>query len=334
MNNLHLIEDEPKNVQQQVPINFGTMQPTSAVLADYLDVMEKRRSGVKTHLGTGIASLDAAIPGLCENGELVIVAGRPGMGKTSLGYQLLLSAAHQQKSAFFFSLEMSNVQIMERHLAAFADVPVLKLRNPGQLDEDEELRISVTMSEFGDLPLLVDQTPKSIDEIVSQTKFCSANLAADGRPPLGLILVDYLTIVAPSSSKSTNDLEIKEICRKLKALAKELRVPVVALAQLNRSLEQRQDKRPMMSDLRESGSIEQEADEILFIYRDEVYKPDSPEKGTAQIYTGKRRMLEMGSAKLKFDGPRMMFCDLDTPAKASAPAATKKGGSNDWNWHK
>lgn len=331
----HLVEDEPRNVQQlENPVRFGSMKRSESLLEVFEEAMQKRRSGIKTHIETGVAALDKGVPCLLEEGSLVVVAGRPGMGKTSLGYQFLLAAANQNRSAFFFSLEMSDLQIVERHVAAHADVGILKLRDPATLEEDEELRIAVSLRQFADLPLLIDEKPKAIDEIVSLARINAANLAAAGMPPLGLILVDYLTIVAPSRAQSTNDLEIKEIARQLKALAKELKVPVVALAQLNRSLEQRPNKRPVMSDLRESGAIEQEADEILFIYRDEVYNPDSTEKGVAEIITGKRRMFDQSTVKLKFDGPHMMFCDLDTPAKASAPAATKKGGSNDWNWHK
>lgn len=317
-------DDEPINVQQsENPISFGTMKRPGELVDAFIEVMEKRKAGIKTHLDTGVAALDAAVPCLLEEGNLIVVAGRPGMGKTSLGYQFLLSAAHQNKSAFFFSLEMSDLQIMERHIAAHANVSILKLRNPSSLNNDDELRIAVALRQFADLPLRIDEKPKSIDEIMTLARTNSANLCAAGSPPLGLILVDYLTIVSPSQTKATNDLEIKEITRKLKALAKEMKVPVVAICQLNRSLEQRTNKRPMMSDLRESGAIEQEADEILFIYRDDIYNPDSPEKGVAEIITGKRRMFEQATVKLKFDGARMTFCDMDSVIK---PAATREKG--------
>lgn len=328
--NQHL-DDEPKKVQQ-VQVNFGSMKRAESLVTIFEEAMAKRRSGIKTHIETGVAALDLAIPCLLEEGNLVVVAGRPGMGKTSLGYQLLLAAARlQNKSAFFFSLEMSDLQIIERHVAAHAGVGILKMRNPAKLDDEEEMRIAVSLSEFSSLPLLIDEKPKSIDEIVTLSRLNSANLSANKMPPLGLILVDYLTIVTPSQSKGTNDLEVKEVARKLKALAKEMRVPVVALAQLNRSLEQRTNKRPQMSDLRESGSIEQEADEILFIYRDEVYNPDTPAKGVAEIITGKRRMFDQATVKLKFDGSRMMFCEIDRQSQNQASAVEykkSKGGRN------
>lgn len=328
--NRQYIDDEPKNVQQ-VQVNFGTMKRSTSLVEVFEEAMAKRRSGIKTHIETGVAALDLAIPCLLEEGNLVIVAGRPGMGKTSLGYQFLLSAPLQNKSAFFFSLEMSDLQIVERHVAAHAGVGILKLRNPAELGEEEEMRIAVALNQFSELPLLIDEKPKSIDEIVTLAQTNAANLSVTGMPPLGLILVDYLTIVTPSQSKGTNDLEVKEVARKLKALAKELKVPVVALAQLNRSLETRTNKRPQMSDLRESGAIEQEADEILFIYRDEVYNPDTPEKGVAEIITGKRRMFDPAVVKLKFDGPRMMFCELDKPIPKQTTAheyKKAKGGRN------
>lgn len=321
--------DEPRNVMQlENQISFGSMKRSEGLLEVFEEAMRKRRSGIKTHIETGIAALDLAIPCVLEEGNLVVVAGRPGMGKTSLGYQLLLAAPRQNRSAFFFSLEMSDLQIVERHVAAFANVSVLKLRNPTELDNDEELRIADALRQFADLPLLIDEKPKSIDEIMNLVRANAAKLAAAGMPPLGLVLVDYMTIVSPSHPKSTNDLEIKEIARQLKALAKELKVPVVALAQLNRSLEQRSNKRPVMSDLRESGAIEQEADEILFIYRDEIYSPGTNEKGKAEIITGKRRMFEQATVKLKFDGSRMIFCDPDVPTSPNTTSRKSSGGRN------
>jgi len=322
--------EETKNVLQ-VQLSFGGMKQPETLVAVYEEAIAKRKSGIKTHVETGIAALDLAVPHLNEEGNLVVVAGRPGMGKSSLGYQFLLAATRQNRSAFFFSLEMTYLQIVERHVAAYAGVSILKLRNPNELSEDEELRIAVALRQFAELPLLIDDKPKSIDEIVTLARTNAASLNEVEMPPLGLILVDYLTIVSPSQSRSTNELEIKEITRKLKALAKELKVPVIALSQLNRSLELRQNKRPQMSDLRESGSIEQEADEILFVYRDDVYNPDTHEKGVAELITGKRRMFDKATVKLKFDGPRMLFCDPDMQPQKQTTAtkySSAKGGRN------
>jgi replicative DNA helicase len=310
MNNISLLEDEPINVQQ-IPIKFGNLKQTVAVLEVFNEVMQKRRSGIKTHVDTGIARLDEAMPSLLEAGDFIILAARPSMGKSALGYQILTNVARSGKSTFFFSIEMSNVQIVERHIAASIGLSVQKLRNPESLTDDEELGLAAALKDFSSLPMFIDEKPKTINEITAETKVNSAKLASAGMPPLGLILVDYLTIVQPSERAGTNELEIKEICRKLKSLAKELQVPVIALAQLNRKLEERPNKRPLMSDIRESGQIEQEADSIIFLYRDDIYNKDTPEKGVAEIIAGKRRMFELATAKLRFDGERMQFCELD-----------------------
>lgn len=309
--------------------DFGTLRPTSDSINSFLSVLEKRRSGIKTHVDTGIASIDGAMPCLLDETNLVILAARPAMGKTSLGYQIGSNIAKTfEKSVFFFSIEMSEVQVVERHIVAETGLSVLQLRNPLQLSKEQERQLSVALSNFSELPLLVDETPKSIDQIVSETKICSANLCAAGLPPLGLILVDYLTIIDSSEKKGNNELEVKDICRKLKALAKEIKVPVLCLAQLNRSLESRPNKRPMLSDLRDSGAIEQEADEILFIYRDEVYNEDTPDKGIAEICAAKRRNFDRATVRLNFIGERMIFTDESTRKMAMKPA--QGGNNNDW----
>lgn len=323
MNSISNFEDEPINVQQ-IPVSFGNLKQTAVVLEAFNEVMQKRRSGIKTHVDTGIASLDAVMPSLLEAGDLIIMAGRPGMGKSAMGGQILTNVARSGKSAYFFSIEMSNVQIVERHIAAYAGLSVHKLRNPEVLTDEEELGLATALNDFSSLPIFIDEKPQTIDEITTATKLNAANMAAIGMPPLGLILVDYLTIVQPSERAGTNELEVKEICRKLKSLAKELQVPVIALAQLNRKLEDRLNRRPLMSDIRESGSIEQEADSIVFLYRDEVYNKDTPEKGVAEVIAGKRRMFELATVKLRFDGGRMQYCDLDA---APASKTRKRNGA-------
>lgn len=321
-NTLHLI-DEPRNVQQE-PINFGSLANSAALADHFLGVLDKRRSGIKTHADTGIASLDAEVPCLLEDGDLTVVAARPGMGKTCFGVQLMGSVAQQGKSGIFFSLEMSYLQLVERHIAAATGLSLLKLRNPLMLTADDEKVMAKALSDFGSMQILVDETPKTIDELVEATIKAKISLEAAGMPKLGVILVDYLTKIYPSRHASTNDLEIKEISRKLKDLAKMLQVPVIALAQLNRSVEQRPNKRPIMSDLRESGTIEQDADTILFLYRDEVYDPDTKDKGVAEVIVGKRRMFDLATVKLAFEGARFRFGEL---GRCTSEQYARKSGS-------
>ncbi|WP_029822298.1 replicative DNA helicase, partial [Vibrio parahaemolyticus] len=259
-----------------------------------IELLYKTPQDGVTGVDTGFTDLNKKTAGL-QGSDLVIVAARPSMGKTTFAMNLCENAAMQQdKPVLIFSLEMPAEQLMMRMLASLSRVDQTKIRT-GQLDDEDWARISSTMG------ILMQKKNMYIDDSsgLTPTEVRSrARRVAREHGGLSMIMVDYLQLMRVPSLTDNRTLEIAEISRSLKALAKELNVPVVALSQLNRSLEQRADKRPVNSDLRESGSIEQDADLIMFIYRDEVYHPDSPYKGTAEIIIGKQRNGPIGSVRL------------------------------------
>lgn len=310
-------------------VSFGSLKKTGEISHRYQEVLAKRRSGIKSHVDTGLKSIDEALPCLLDETNLIILAARPAMGKTALGQQIGENVANAGRTVCFYSLEMSETQVIERSIVRNTGISMLQLREPQNLSLTNTEKLNDAINIFNNLPLLIDESPKSIDEIVVSVKENALKIAEDGMPKLGLILVDYLTIVSPStkSKGSTRELEVSDICRKLKALAKSQKVPVLCLAQLNRSVEARINKRPMMSDLRESGSIEQEADTILFIYRDDMYNPESAEKGIAEIYAGKNRSFGIGGVKMKFVGEKMKFTETDEIEKVEAAKYKKASQS-------
>lgn len=263
-----------------------------------------------TGVSTGFNDLNKKTAGL-QPSDLVIVAARPSMGKTTFAMNLCENAAmDSDKPVLIFSLEMPSEQIMMRMLASLSRVDQTKIRT-GQLDDEDWARISSTMG------ILMQKKNMFIDDSsgLTPTELRSrARRVARDSGGLSLIMVDYLQLMRVPGMQDNRTLEISEISRSLKALAKELQVPVVALSQLNRSLEQRADKRPINSDLRESGAIEQDADLIMFIYRDEVYHPDSTMKGTAEIIIGKQRNGPIGSVRLTFQGQFSRFDNYAGPA--------------------
>ena len=263
-----------------------------------------------TGVNTGFSDLNKKTAGL-QGSDLVIVAARPSMGKTTFAMNLCENAAmDQDKPVLIFSLEMPADQIMMRMLASLSRVDQTKIRT-GQLDDEDWARISSTMG------VLMEKKNMFIDDssALTPTEIRSrARRVAREHGGLSMIMVDYLQLMRVPALSDNRTLEIAEISRSLKALAKELNVPVVALSQLNRSLEQRADKRPVNSDLRESGSIEQDADLIMFIYRDEVYNPESSLKGIAEIIIGKQRNGPIGSVRLTFQGQFSRFDNYAGPA--------------------
>ncbi len=275
-----------------------------------IEILYKTPQDGVTGVNTGFTDLNKKTAGL-QGSDLVIVAARPSMGKTTFAMNLCENAAMEQdKPVLIFSLEMPSEQIMMRMLASLSRVDQTKIRT-GQLDDEDWARISSTMG------ILMEKKNMYIDDSsgLTPTEVRSrARRIARERGGLSLIMVDYLQLMRVPSLSDNRTLEIAEISRSLKALAKELNVPVVALSQLNRSLEQRADKRPVNSDLRESGSIEQDADLIMFIYRDEVYNPDSALKGTAEIIIGKQRNGPIGSVRLTFQGQYSRFDNYAGPA--------------------
>ncbi|MGP1930539.1 MAG: replicative DNA helicase [Arsenophonus sp. ET-YP4-MAG3] len=256
-----------------------------------------------TGVSTGYQDLDRKTAGL-QNSDLIIVAARPSMGKTTFAMNLCEHAAMtEEKPVLIFSLEMSANQIMMRMLASLSRVDQTRIRT-GQLDDEDWARISSTMG------ILMEKRNMYIDD---SARLTPTEVRSRSRRiyreygGLSLIMIDYLQLMRVPSMSDNRTLEIAEISRSLKSLAKELQVPVIALSQLNRSLEQRADKKPLNSDLRESGSIEQDADLIMFIYRDEVYNDDSDLKGVAEIIIGKQRNGPIGTIRLTFNGQWSRF---------------------------
>ena len=227
--------------------------------------------------------------------DLVIIAARPSMGKTAFVLNLALSAAvKQKKGVLIFSLEMSNSQIFQRLISAEAKVPMKKLRN-GFLDPEEWAKVGVATGRLAESPIFIADVP---NVTVLEIRAISRRLKAEGK--LDMILIDYLQLIKGRDRSDNRQQEISDISRTLKGLARELNVPVIALSQLSRATEQRSDRRPMLSDLRDSGAIEQDADVVIFLYRDEYYNEESELKGLAEIIIGKQRNGPVGTVYLRF----------------------------------
>jgi replicative DNA helicase len=258
-----------------------------------------------TGVPSGLIKLDKMTAGF-QPSDLVIVAARPAMGKTALvlGWAQYCGI-HYRKPVALFSLEMSKEQLVLRMLCSESRISNSAVRT-GELTERDFARIVDGASRISEADIFIDDTPAlTITEVRAKAR----RLHRDH--PLGLVIVDYLQLVRSPAYSHSREQEISDISRSLKALAKELSVPVVALSQLNRSVESRNDKRPMTSDLRESGAIEQDADIIMFIYRDEVYNKESPDKGVAEIIIGKQRSGPTGSMRVAFSGEFTRFDNLD-----------------------
>lgn len=265
------------------------------------------QQGQVTGVPSGFRKLDEFTAGF-QPGELIIIAARPSMGKTSLSLNIAVHAAKSAgRSVAVFSLEMSSNQLVQRLLSAEARIDAQRLRT-GSIKDDDWGKISAAMGELADLAIHVDDAAAlRVSELRSRARRLHAKYGLD------LIIIDYLQLLQSSNLKANNRVEIiDDICRGLKTLAKELKVPVIALAQLNRSPETRNDKRPLLSDLRESGGIEQEADVVAFIYRDEYYNDPTPEnENIAEIIIAKQRNGPTGAIKLRFDKRFTAFSDLD-----------------------
>ncbi|KDM90303.1 replicative DNA helicase [Photobacterium galatheae] len=298
---------EQRTNENEGPQNVDTILEKTLERIELL--YQSPQDGV-TGVSTGFTDLNKKTAGL-QGSDLIIVAARPSMGKTTFAMNLCENAAmEQEKPVLIFSLEMPSEQIMMRMLASLSRVDQTKIRT-GQLDDEDWARISSTMG------ILMEKKNMYIDDSSGLTPTdvrSRARRIAREHGGLSMIMVDYLQLMRVPGLQDNRTLEIAEISRSLKALAKELNVPVVALSQLNRSLEQRADKRPVNSDLRESGAIEQDADLIMFIYRDEVYHEDSALKGIAEIIIGKQRNGPIGSVRLTFQGQFSRFDNYAGPA--------------------
>ncbi|MCH6573046.1 MAG: replicative DNA helicase [Proteobacteria bacterium] len=270
---------------------------------DRLDELS-HSDGDITGVATGFQKFDDLTAGL-HGGELIIIAGRPSMGKTTLAMNIAENAAIAcQVPTAIFSMEMSAEQLAFRMIGSIGRVNQSKLRT-GRFSDEDWTRINSAVAIMSQAPIFIDDTPA-----LSPTEIRARSRRLKREHGLGLIVVDYLQLMGISGTRENRATEISEISRSLKALAKELDVPIVALSQLNRGVEQRTDKRPIMSDLRESGAIEQDADLIAFIYREEVYDPDTPRKGVADIIIAKQRNGPIGDLHLTFLGEYTRFENL------------------------
>jgi len=256
-----------------------------------------------TGVSTGFTDLDSKTSGL-QPGDLIIVAGRPSMGKTAFSINIAETVALEGKPVAIFSMEMGGTQLAMRMIGSVGRLNQHTLRT-GRLEDEDWSRMTHALGLLNDAPIFIDETP-GLNALELRSRARRLHRQNDG---LGLVVIDYIQLMSSPAGKGSENraTEISEISRSLKSLAKELHVPVIALSQLNRSLEQRPNKRPVMSDLRESGAIEQDADLILFIYRDEVYNPDTPDKGKAEIIIGKQRNGPIGSVNLTFRGEFTRF---------------------------
>jgi replicative DNA helicase len=273
-----------------------TTKPLKELLAQALDNLEAlfERHEAITGVPTGYRDLDERLSGL-QPSNLVIVGARPGMGKTSFALGLAAHAAVERRiPALVFSLEMSHLELTQRMLCAEARVDSTRMRN-GRLLESDWPKISQAIGRLGEAPLYIDDNPNLT---VMDIRAKARRLAS--RTGLGLVVVDYLQLMSGRSSAENRQVEVAEISRGLKILARELDVPVVALSQLSRNLETRADKRPVLADLRESGSLEQDADVVLFLYRDELYNSESADRGIAEVIVAKHRNGPTGVTQLAF----------------------------------
>ncbi len=258
-----------------------------------------------TGLATGLTDLDEKTSGW-QNGELIILAARPSMGKTALALNFVEHAIlHQDNPVLVFSMEMPSQSLVMRMLSSIGRINAGKIRN-GKLTEEDWPKLSAAVGKMKDRPLFIDDTPGLTPQDV---KARTRRIAREHGSP-ALIMLDYIQLMHTGGTSDGRTQEISEISRSLKALAKEYDCPVIALSQLNRGVEQRPNKRPMNSDLRESGAIEQDADIILFIYRDEYYNEESPEKGIAELIVGKQRNGEIGTIRAAFVGQFTRFENL------------------------
>ncbi|HET7833508.1 MAG TPA: replicative DNA helicase [Gallionella sp.] len=287
---------------------FFPMPPLLTQVVERIETLYSRdnHSDV-TGVATGFTDLDRMTSGL-QPGDLIIVAGRPSMGKTAFSINIAENIAlDSNKPVAIFSMEMGAAQLAMRMLGSVGKLNQHDLRT-GRLQDDDWGRLTHALGRLNDAPIYIDESA-ALSALELRARSRRLHRQNNG---LGLIVVDYLQLMSSNAGKNSENraTEISEMSRSLKALAKELHVPLIALSQLNRSLEQRPNKRPVMSDLRESGAIEQDADLILFIYRDEVYNSDSPDKGKAEIIIGKQRNGPIGKVELAFRGEYTRFENL------------------------
>ncbi len=303
-----LDEAERKILQLSENKNRGDFAPVGEVVEATLDKITKlyeNKAGL-TGLPTGFRDLDKMTSGL-QQSDLILVAARPSMGKTAFTLNIAANVGvRQKKTVAFFSLEMSQEQLVQRLLCQIARIDSQKLRT-GQLNSDQEwTSLTNACDKLYESPIYIDDTPGiSVAEMRSKARRLKSEHGLD------LIIVDYLQLMQGRNAESRQQ-EISEISRSLKALARELKVPLIALSQLSRSVESRQDKRPMLSDLRESGALEQDADIVSFLYREDYYDKETENQHITEVILAKHRNGPVGAIKLYFKGEFTLFLNLDT----------------------
>jgi replicative DNA helicase len=313
---IDMAERQIMQISEKGPKSGGP-QPVNPLLRKAVDKIDElyNSGGDITGLSTGFADLDRMTSGL-QKSDLVIVAGRPSMGKTAFSMCLVEHAVlTQEKPILVFSMEMPADSLIVRMLSSIGRIDQTRIRN-GKLEQEDWPKLSAAVAKLNDVPLFIDDTAAlSPTEMRSRAR----RVARENGGELGMIMVDYMQLMQVTGFTEGRTAEVSEISRNMKAIAKEFDCPVVALSQLNRSLEQRPNKRPVNSDLRESGSLEQDADIIMFIYRDEVYHEDSPDQGIAEIIIGKHRNGPIGAVRLAFMGQFTRFENLAPNSYNSGP---------------
>ena len=303
---LDKVEQNILSVRQDIEAGEDDFIPIKSIIPKiiaHLDAIALREDGL-AGLTSGFIDLDKKLCGLRES-QFIIIAGRPSMGKTTFAMNVAEAILTQtDRAVLFFSMEMSDRDIAERLCASMGKIAYSKIRSANLEDHDWQL-LSATFDQIEKLDLTIVDKPALTP---LQLKHKARKFKRE-QPNLGLIIVDYLQLMQCTGYEKNRTLEVSKISNELKALAKELNVPVIALSQLNRSVEERKDKKPMMSDLRDSGSIEQDADVVMFVHRDEVYDPDNPDlKGLANLIISKQRNGETGIIDLTFRGE---FCRFE-----------------------
>lgn len=294
---------------------FVPIQPILGQVVDRIQELYDRDSpaGI-TGVPTGLADLDEKTSGL-QPSDMIVLAARPGMGKTSLALNIAETVAVEAGlPVAVFSMEMPGTQLATRFLSSVGRIDQHKIRT-GKLNDEEWQRLTYALGKLHEAPIYIDETP-GLNPTDLRAR-CRRLHRQCGR--LGLIVIDYLQLMTSLKESDNRSAELSEISRSVKSLAKELHVPIIALSQLNRSLEQRPNKRPVASDLRESGAIEQDADIIMFIYRDEIYNPDSPDKGMAELIISKHRNGSTGTIRMTFFGEFTRFENFAGTYTGSAP---------------
>ena len=307
---LTVVDDAQGRLSRIVRGDADQAGPMSNDLADMISEIDRKWNGEEQAMGLsfGLADLDNRTMGM-HPGQLILVGGRPGSGKTAFGLNVLRACCVRDgKPAVIFSMEMDRKALRNRMTAAIGDLPLQAIRDPKNHMHDEHWpKMTLAVNALKEAPLIVDDraamTPSQIRGAARRWR--------DRYGELGVIMVDYLQLMGNDRKHGNREQEVAEISRSMKLLAKEMQCPVVALSQLNRSLENRSNKRPQMADLRESGSLEQDADLILFLYRDEYYDENSPAKGVGEIIIGKQREGEVGTVYAAAKLGNARFDDLD-----------------------